>query len=106
MLAIHRLLGTYQKTVDVYIALSRFARDKFVEAGLPADRITIKPNFLFPEPQIGQHRGGYALFVGRLAPEKGLATLLEAWEALGGRFTLKVVGQGPQDHLLRARVTR
>jgi len=68
MLAAHRFLGTYQKTVDVYIALSRFARDKFVEAGLPADRISVKPNFLCPEPEIGQHRGGYALFVGRLSP--------------------------------------
>jgi len=104
MLATHRLLGTYSSKVDVYIALSRFARDKFVEAGFSADRIMMKPNFLYPEPEIGQHRGGYALFVGRLAPEKGLATLLEAWRALGRGATLKVVGRGPQEDLSHSEV--
>jgi glycosyltransferase involved in cell wall biosynthesis len=101
MLTVHRALGTYQRDVDVYIALSRFARDKFVAGGLPAERIMIKPNFLFPEPAVGEHGGGFALFIGRLSPEKGLATLLEAWQALGGRATLRVVGQGPEEHLLK-----
>jgi glycosyltransferase involved in cell wall biosynthesis len=101
MLALHRGLGTWSRSVDVYIALSRFARDKFIAAGLPADRIRVKPNFLFPEPGIGEHKGNYALFIGRLAPEKGLATLLEAWRVVGDRYTLKVVGEGSQDQLLR-----
>ena len=48
MLTVHRALGTYQCDVDVYIALSRFARDKFVAGGLPAERIVIKPNFPSP----------------------------------------------------------
>lgn len=39
--------------------------------------------------------GGYALFVGRLSPEKGVGTLLKAWERLGGKVPLKIVGEGP-----------
>lgn len=100
MLAFHRALGTWSRTVDVYIALSRFARDKFIAAGIPPDRIVVKPNFLFPDPGLGEHRGRYALFVGRLSPEKGVATLLDAWQAIGSRYTLKVVGNGPQEALL------
>ena len=100
MLGFHRALGTWNNSVDIYVTLSQFARDKFVAAGLPADRIRIKPNFLFPEPGVGEHRGRYALFVGRLAAEKGLGTLLDAWRSIGDRYTLKVVGAGPQDHLV------
>ena len=100
MLTFHRLLRTWTRTVDVYVALSEFAREKFIAAGLPADRIMVKPNFLSSDPGPGEHRGGYALFVGRLSPEKGLGTLLEAWSLIGDRFPLKVVGQGPQASLL------
>ena len=44
MLAVHRAAGTYQRQVDAYIALSEFARRKFIEGGLPQDRIVVKPN--------------------------------------------------------------
>src|SRR5215213_7495733 len=76
MLTIHHLLGTWMETVDVYVALTEFARRKFIEGGLPADRIVVKPNVVAPDPGPGPHRGNYALFVGRLAPEKGIHTVL------------------------------
>jgi glycosyltransferase involved in cell wall biosynthesis len=100
MLTAHRALGTYKRDVDAFIALSRFARDKFVTAGLPADRIVVKPNFLAPDPGVGLHQEQFGLFVGRLSSEKGVATLLEAWRTLGGGALLRVVGQGPEEHLL------
>lgn len=95
MLTAHRAARTYAKTVDAYIALTEFARRKFVEGGLPEEKILVKPNFVSPDPGAGQGRGGFALFVGRLSPEKGIGTLLEAWERPGGRVPLKVVGDGP-----------
>jgi glycosyltransferase involved in cell wall biosynthesis len=55
----------------------------------------VKPNFLYPDPGLGHGDGGYALFVGRLAPEKGIETLLRAWEVLGGKVALKIAGDGP-----------
>jgi hypothetical protein len=48
MLATHRLLGTRRDAVDVYIALCEFSRRKFIEAGLPANKIAVKPNFAYP----------------------------------------------------------
>jgi glycosyltransferase involved in cell wall biosynthesis len=95
MLTTHRVLRTWTRMVDVYVALTEFARRKFVEGGLPAGRIMVKPNFVYPNPGPGEGRGGYALFVGRLSPEKGVGTLLAAWERLDRWIPLKVVGDGP-----------
>lgn len=95
MLTVHRLLGTWARAVDRYIAITEFARRKFVEAGLPAEKVVVKPNFLDVDPGTGEHDGGYCLFVGRLTEEKGVRTLLAAWRLLGGRVPLKIAGDGP-----------
>jgi glycosyltransferase involved in cell wall biosynthesis len=95
MLTTHRVLRTWTEMVDAYVALTEFARRKFVEGGLPAEKMVVKPNFVYPDPGPGEGRGGYALFVGRLSPEKGVGTLLAAWERLDRPVPLKVVGDGP-----------
>lgn len=95
MLTVHRTMQTWMKMVDVYIALTEFARQKFIQAGFPEEKIVVKPNFVNPDPGAGEGKGGYALYVGRLSVEKGLDTLLEAWEHLGERLPLKIVGDGP-----------
>jgi glycosyltransferase involved in cell wall biosynthesis len=95
MVAVHGALGTWTRQVDRYIALSQFARRKLIEGGLPADKLIVKPNALPSDPGPGEGAGGYALFVGRLSPEKGVATLLAAWEQVGERLPLRVVGDGP-----------
>ena len=94
MLTVHRTMQTWMKMVDVYIALTEFARQKFIQAGFPEEKIVVKPNFVNPDPGVGEGKGGYALYVGRLSVEKGLDTLLEAWEHLVG-LPLKIVGDGP-----------
>ncbi len=95
MLSVHRLIRTYGRAVDRYIAMSNFSRNKLVEAGLPADKIDLKPNFVSPAPPAGPGQGGYAMYLGRLSPEKGVNTLLTAWDKLAGAYPLKVVGTGP-----------
>ena len=104
MLSFHRWLGTWKKMVDCYIALTEFARAKFIEAGLPAKKIVVKPNFVYSDQMplnsptsIVNHKSpeDSALFVGRLSPEKGVGTLLTAWQRLGNRIPLRVVGDGP-----------
>jgi glycosyltransferase involved in cell wall biosynthesis len=103
MLTVHRALRTWTEMVDVYVALTEFAKSKFIEGGLPAGKIMVKPNFVAPDPGRGQGGGGYALFVGRLAPEKGTGTMLAAWDRLGTRIPLKIVGDGPlKDRVLGA----
>jgi glycosyltransferase involved in cell wall biosynthesis len=95
MLATHRLFGTWRGAVDVYIALNEFSREKFIQGGLPADRIVVKPNFVYPDPGPGDGKGGYAVYVGRLSAEKGVDTLLKAWKEVGQAMPLKIVGDGP-----------
>lgn len=95
MLITHRALKTWENKVDLFITLTNFARQKCIEGGLHADKIVVKPNFVSPDPGIGKGEGGYALFVGRLSAEKGLDTLLSAWEQLDKQIPLKIVGDGP-----------
>jgi glycosyltransferase involved in cell wall biosynthesis len=95
MIAWHRARGTWASAVDMYIALSQFSRGRFAEGGLPEDRIAVKPNFLVRDPGVGDHAGGYGLFVGRLSHEKGLDILLDAWPQLAAPYPLRVVGSGP-----------
>jgi glycosyltransferase involved in cell wall biosynthesis len=78
-----------------FIALSEFARDRFIAGGLPADKVAIKPNFVDSDPGIGSGRGNFALFVGRLVEEKGIGTLLAAWSRLSVKPKLKIIGDGP-----------
>ena len=94
-LSLHRVLCTYRKMVDIYIALTNFARQKFIQGGLPAEKIVVKPNFIYPDPGAGNGDGGYALFVGRLSPEKGINIFLSAWSKTIREIPLKVVGNGP-----------
>jgi len=100
MLTLHRLLGTWQERVDAYIVFTEFFRQKFIEAGLPCKKIFLKPHFLGTDPGMKQNDGDYALFVGRLAREKGVATLLKAWESLG-HVPLWVGGAGPMEQDVR-----
>jgi glycosyltransferase involved in cell wall biosynthesis len=95
MATAHRVLGTWRKAVDVYIALTEFSRRKFIQGRLPAEKIVVKSNFVYPDPGAGAGTGGYAMFVGRLSAEKGVETLLAAWKAVRNRMPLKIVGDGP-----------
>lgn len=105
MLVLHRGLGTYRNKVARYIALNNFCRSKFIEGGLPAGRIAVKPNFV-DWVEVDPHSSSFReserqglLFVGRLAPEKGVGVLARA-AALLPNSCLRVAGDGPEAHLL------
>lgn len=102
MLAVHRARQTWTRDITSYIALTEFARSKFVQGGLPADKIFIKPNFVHPDPGLrdGCDDGDYVLFVGRLSSEKRVDTLLKAWALLRKRIPLLIIGGGPQHRQL------
>jgi len=96
MIGMHRLLGTWRRHVDIFIALTQFARAKLVAGGLPANRITVKPNFLTSDTGPGPfERDNFALFAGRLSPEKGIGDLVHAWRGLAEPVRLLIIGDGP-----------
>lgn len=94
MVGFHRSIGTWEDSVDVYIALSEFARRKFEEGGLPGSKIEVKYNLteLGAKARVA---GECGVFAGRLAPEKGISTLLKAWKAADVRHPLRIIGDGP-----------
>ena len=95
MLAAHRALGTWRRKVNIYIVLTEFARRMFIEGGLPAEKIVVKPNFVAGDFAPKTQPGDYALFVGRLSAEKGPQLLPAAWRGMGEGIPLRIVGDGP-----------
>jgi len=100
MLAFHRVLETYQKSVARFITLTKFAKEEFVAAGFPPDKFVVKPNFADEDPRERTGKGDYALFVGRLMENKGPRILLNAWKKLRGHYPLHIAGDGPDREAL------
>lgn len=95
-LSLHRRAGTFDE-VTMYAPASRFVRDKLVEAGFDAGAMRVRPNFAWPSG-VRDGPGEYFLYLGRLAVEKGLDTIVQAWS---GQRALVVVGAGPDEARLR-----
>jgi len=106
MLAIHRVCRTWISPVNRFIVLTDFCRDKFIQCGIPPEKIAVKPNFLSQDPGAGADvRNRQMLFLGRLTEEKGVRTLLKAWALFRERAAasaesgvspeLLIAGDGP-----------
>ncbi|SEM07858.1 Glycosyltransferase involved in cell wall bisynthesis [Bosea lupini] len=97
---VHRSFGLYRNTIDRLIAPSRFYRDKLVEWGWDAGRVGYIPNSIDAKAYSpATHEGDYVVYAGRLAPEKGLATLVRAVALSHQRLVL--AGSGPEEQTLR-----
>ena len=96
---IHSIAGTWKNKVDAYIALTEFGKKKFIECGLPSDRIFVKPNFFPDSPEPNYSHNSYGIFLGRISVEKGLNILIDAVNILrlnlNNHVSLKIVGDGP-----------
>jgi len=93
----HWVAGTFTHKVDRYIVLNEFCKAKFAEGGLPAARLSVKPNFVAWRMALDPsrpRRGG--LYLGRLTVEKGVEGLLSAL-SLTGDETFQVIGEGPME---------
>lgn len=96
-LTLHRAIGSFDR-VTLFAAVSCFVRDKLVEGGLDAQRVRVRRNFSWPMPR-RSGPGSSFLVVGRLSAEKGIDTLLRAWN---GQGRLVVAGDGPERERLTA----
>ncbi len=103
---VHRILRTYERGVRLFIAPSRSLRDRMIDHGIDPERIVHLPYSIALdayEPRFGYEPEGYAVYIGRLAAGKGLETLLDA-AAEASDVPLRIVGTGPMERELRARV--
>lgn len=93
---VHRVKETWANTIDAYITLTEFGKLKFIEAGLPTNKLFVKPNFLLNPPKPSYVKSDYVVFMGRLSEEKGIVTLINAARTLLDQsLSIKVIGTGP-----------
>lgn len=102
-IGINRLAGGMDK-IDAFICLTEFSKLKLLEIGVPEEKLYVRPNFIdasavSPAPGTGD----YVMYLGRLSPEKGVWTLVRAFEQLRG-VPLKIVGTGPLEGDIRRYV--
>lgn len=91
---IHRL-GRVYDMVDVLIAPSRFYRSKMIEFGFPEEQVVHLDYCIDVDSFTPVYEDkGYFLYMGRLAPEKGLYTLIEAASRVP-EAVIHIAGTGP-----------
>jgi glycosyltransferase involved in cell wall biosynthesis len=99
--ALHRALGLYRDKIDRLVVPSSFYLEKLVEWGWPREMMVHIPNFVNADQYRDDwEEDDYFVFAGRLAPEKGIATLIRA--AALSRQRLVIAGTGPEEAALRA----
>ena len=107
-IALHRKgRNVGQACVDRFIALTQYQREMMIHAGLPAGRVSVKPQFYPGNPETipWGARDNKVLFVGRLSPEKGVRDLLNAWIVLGKDAPdLDIIGDGPDRRVLENQI--
>ncbi len=103
MLVTHRSLRTWESKVDKYVVFTEFYRKLFITAGIAPEKIALKPHFVECDPGVRKTPGEYALFMGRLVPEKGIQTLLTAWQGLQN-IPLKIRGEGSLDKVVKTAI--
>ncbi len=91
--------GRWLSTVERFFCISSAQRDTLIASGMPAERLTVKYNFV-PEPgRTREGAGEHLLFLGRLTDEKGVRLLMTAWDLLaadgGPGLPLVIAGTGP-----------
>lgn len=91
----HRKFGMIEKYVDMYISPSQYLKNQLASFGLPRNKIKVIPHFLNDINDSNNIVGEYALFVGRMAKEKGIFTLVKVFAKNRDKM-LKIVGDGEE----------
>lgn len=109
MIEYHRREKTWHRFPSAFIALSDFAKQKFIQGGLPGDRIFVKPNFVqdpiehSPAVEVRKDKEDYFFYAGRLSSEKGVDDLIECWNQFEIQSELHIAGDGPLNQQLRKK---
>ncbi|OYY94942.1 MAG: glycosyl transferase [Hydrogenophilales bacterium 28-61-23] len=99
--AVHKSLGLYRRNLDKVVAPSQFYVRKLMEWGWPERQLAYIPNYVVADAYVPQYEpGDYFFYFGRLALEKGVATLIRAAAQAGVK--LRIAGTGPEGEMLKA----
>lgn len=90
---LHSLLHTWNR-IDKFVAVSEFVKKKMIEGGFPKEKIAVKPNFVYPDPNGSLQKEDYIIYVGRLQAEKGIQHLLAAIRSMKSSIKVKIIGVG------------
>ena len=99
--AVHKSLGLYRHNLDRVVAPSLFYKQKLMEWGWPERQLAYIPNYVDAAAYTPHYEpGDYFFYFGRLAMEKGVATLIRA--AAQAQVKLRIAGTGPEGAALKA----
>ena len=99
-IGLNRLSGMLEK-ITAFVCLTYFLKQKLIEGGIQEGKIFIRPHFMDTSPVAPIYgKGEYALYLGRISPEKGIWTMVRAFQELKG-VTLRIAGTGPMEAALR-----
>jgi len=94
---LHRWMRIYEKYVDLFHVPSHFMAEKLKAGGIPEDKIEHQFYTLnLDDYTYSKSASKYFMYYGRLAPEKGVATLLKALKSVNSDAQLFIVGEGPE----------
>ena len=97
---VHKMLDIYMRNVTRLVVPSRFFLDKFAQWGVDTSRFVHIPNSIDVDAlEASGDPGDTFVYLGRLVPEKGVATLVRA--AAQAQVRLRIVGTGPEEASLR-----
>lgn len=94
---------SYERTVRVFLCPSRFLLEKMQDWGEPPGKLRYLPNPVEMPKESASRGGGYLLYAGRLAVEKGLESFLEAALQIP-ELPVKIAGRGPEEERLKSLV--
>lgn len=98
--AVHKSLGFYRRNLDRVVVPSQFYKQKLMEWGWPESQLVYIPNYVDAVAYTPRYEpGDYFFYFGRLAMEKGVATLIRA--AAQAKVRLRIAGIGPEGEALK-----
>jgi len=92
MLQKNKHMGTWTNQVDAYLCLTEMAKQKFIDHGLPENKLKVKPNFFSIEPKAKNKKEHYLLYAGRVTQNKGLELIKKLANDIS--IKIKIAGDG------------
>ncbi len=98
---IHKLTKIYNN-VDAFITPSEFLKNKLIVNGFDKNKIMHLPTFTSPSENNDNIIGDYGLYFGRISEEKGVETVIKAYEKMPDK-KLKIMGDDNTEEAQRLK---